>query len=142
MSMRLSPCRFKVPLMDNHGQPIEIQVILDLHREMLAQFQGFSIHPTSQGRWQSRAGQLYQEEVVVYEVAIPEDRIEFLRNAVCRLGRRLNQLAMYFDSPAPSVEIIDLSNSAALAATDGGKDSEAKHPKATGRRSKKNRPPS
>jgi hypothetical protein len=128
--------------MDNYGQPIEIQVILDLHREMLARFQGFTIHPTSQGRWQSRAGQLYQEEVVVYEVAVPEDRIVFLRNAVCELGRRLKQLAMYFDSPAPSVEIIDLSDTAEMAAADGGKDDEAKHPKATGRRSKKNRPPS
>src|SRR2546425_13241739 len=107
--MRLSPCRFKLPLTGNAGQPIEARVILDLHRELLAEFQGFTIHPTSQGRWQSRAGRLYQEEVVSYEVAVLQERVSFLREIVCRLGRGLGQLAMYFDAPAPSVEIIDLS---------------------------------
>src|SRR2546423_1832374 len=69
--MRLSPCRFNVPLTNNEGQPIDPQVIVDLHHELLTQFDGFTIHPTSQGRWQSRAGRLYQEEVVGYEVAVP-----------------------------------------------------------------------
>ena len=119
--MRLSPCRFKLPLTDNAGQPIEAQVILDLHRELLGEFRGFTIHPTSQGRWQSRAGRLYQEEVVVYEVAAPKDKVSVLRDAVCRLGRRLGQLAMYFDAPAPSVEIIDLSGPPNEPATGGGR---------------------
>jgi hypothetical protein len=70
--MRLSPCRFNVPLTTNEGRPIDPQVIVELHRELLGQFGGFTIHPTSQGRWQSRAGRVYQEEVVVDEVAIPE----------------------------------------------------------------------
>jgi hypothetical protein len=109
--MRLSPCRFNVPLTDNEGQPIDPQVILDLHRGLLADFGGFTIHSTSQGRWQNRAGRLYQEEVVVYEVAVPEDKVGLLRDLVCRLGRRLGQLAMYFDAPPPTVEIIDLSGS-------------------------------
>jgi hypothetical protein len=109
--MRLSPCRFNVPLTDNEGQPIDPQAILDLHRELLANFGGFTIHPTSQGRWQSRGGRLYQEEVVVYEVAVPEEQVGLLRDVVCRLGRRLGQLAMYFDAPPPTVEIIDLSSS-------------------------------
>jgi hypothetical protein len=74
--MRLSPCRFKLPLSDNAGEPIEARLILDLHRELLGEFQGFTVHPTSQGRWQSRAGRLYQEEVVVYEVAIREEANE------------------------------------------------------------------
>jgi hypothetical protein len=105
--MLLSPCRFNAPLTDNEGQPIDPQVIVDLHRELLGQFGGFTIHPTSQGRWQSRAGRVYKEEVVVYEVAIPGDKVTQLRDVVCRLGRRLGQLAMYFDAPSPSVEIID-----------------------------------
>src|SRR5438270_12038443 len=107
--MRLSPCRFNVPLTDDRGQPIDPQVIVELHRELLEAFEGFTIHPTSQGRWQSRAGRLYQEEVVVYEVAVGKAKVPLLREAVCRLGQRLGQLAMYFDAPPPSVEIIDLS---------------------------------
>ncbi len=139
--MRLSPCRFNVPLTDNEGQPIDPQVIVDLHRELLAQFGGFTIHPTSQGRWQSRAGRLYQEEVVAYEVAVPEDRVSLLRDVVCRVGRRLGQLAMYFDAPSPSVEIIDLSGPPAPAGSVGESGHEPRKRQATRRRGKKNRPP-
>src|SRR6266480_7528471 len=110
--MLLSPCRFNVPLTDNEGQSIDPQVIVVLHRELLGSFGGFTIHPTSQGRWQSRAGRSYQEEVIVYEAAVPKEKIAVLRDVVCRLGRRLGQLAMYFDAPSPSVEIIDLSGGA------------------------------
>src|SRR5436309_2922820 len=138
--MRLSPCSFKLPLTDNAGQPIEARVIADLQRDLLAKFRGFTVHPTSQGRWRSRAGRLYQEDVVVYEVAVPEDKISFLRGAVCRLGRRLGQLAMYFDAPAPSVEIIDLSGPPPSATPGGGSSDEPGPDKTTRRRGKKDRP--
>jgi hypothetical protein len=138
--MRLSPCRFNVPLTDNEGQAINPQVIVDLHRELLTQFGGFTIHPTSQGRWQSRAGRVYQEEVVVYEVAVPEDKVSFLRDVVCRLGRRLGQQAMYFDAPPPSVEIIDLSGPPDTATAAGGSSDEPGPGQAARRRGKKNRP--
>src|SRR5436305_1540514 len=100
--MLLCACRFNVPLTDNDGQPIDPQLLLDLQRELLEQFGGFTILPTSQGRWQSRAGRIYQEEVVVYEVAVPEGKVPLLRDAVCRLGQRLGQLATYFNAPPPS----------------------------------------
>jgi hypothetical protein len=135
--MRLSPCRFNLPLTDNEGQAIDPQVIVDLHRELLGQFGGFTIHPTSQGRWQSRAGRMYHEEVV-YEAAVPSDKVAILRDVVCRLGRRLGQLAMYFDAPLPSVEIIDLSGPAAMT---GGSSDAPRPDKATRRRGKKDRPP-
>ena len=112
---------------------IDPRVILELHRELLAAFRGFTIHPTSMGRWQNRAGRLFQEEVIVYEVAIPEDKVPVLRDIVCRLGLRLGQQAMYFDAPAPSVEIIELPGG-------GGPADEPGKNKTTGRRSKKNRP--
>ena len=140
--MKLSPCRFKLPLTDNDGQPIEGRVILDLHRELLAEFQGFTIHPTSEGRWRSRAGQLYQEQVVGYEVAVPPDKVALLRDAICRLGQRLGQLAMYFDAPAPSVEIIELTPPRQTPMNDGGSSDEPASEKATRRRGKKNRPSS
>lgn len=139
--MRLSPCRFKLPLTDNEGQPIAARVIIELHHELLVAFEGFTIHPTSKGRWVSRAGQLYQEEVVVYEVAVPKTKVAMLRDVVCGLGRGLGQLAMYFDAPAPSVEIIDLSAPPkALAAKKGGND-ESRQDEAARRRGKKNRRP-
>jgi hypothetical protein len=137
--MRLSPCRFHLPLTDNHGQPIPTEVIVSLQRELLAQFGGFTIHPTSQGRWQSRQGRVYQEEVVIYEVAVPEDQISLLRDIVVRLGWQLGQEAMYFDAPPPSVSIIDLSEAHGAG---GGKSDEPRQAKTTRRRGKKNRPAS
>jgi len=136
--MRLSPCRFKLPLTDNEGQPIAAQVVIELHHTLLVAFEGFTIHPTSKGRWVSRAGQLYQEEIVVYEVAAPKQKVSILRDVVCRLGRRLGQLAMYFDAPAPSVEILDLSAPPeAFAVKKGGSDEP--QDKTARRRSNKNR---
>ena len=137
--MRLSPCRFNVPLTDNEGQPIDPQVIVDLHRELLGQFGGFTIHPTSEGRWQSREGRVYQEEVLVFEVAIPRGKVGTLRDVVCGLGRRLGQLAMYFDAPPPSVEIIDLSDPPETTTPTGGNGNGPKPDKKTRRRGKSNR---
>jgi hypothetical protein len=138
--MRLCPCRFTVPLTDNEGEPIDPQVIVDLHRELLTQYGGFTIHPTSRGQWRSQAGRTFQEEVVLYEIAIPEEQIPLLRDLVCRLGRRLSQLAMYFDAPPPSVEVIDLSEPPDPAAPPEGSRDEPGKRKATRRRGKKNRP--
>ena len=138
--MLLSPCRFNTPLMDNEGEPIDPRAIIDRHRELLGLFGGFTIHPTSQGRWQSRAGRVYQEEVVVYEIAVPADHVARLRDVVRGLGRRLGQLAMYFDAPSPSVEIIDLSGPPDTAATTGDGNDGPTPDKRTRRRGKKNRP--
>src|SRR5947209_1824760 len=138
--MRLSPCRFNTPLTDNDGRPIHPQVIVDLHRELLREFGGFTIHPTSEGRWQSRAGRVYQEEVLVFEVAAPEGKIAALREIVSRLGRQLGQLAMYFDAPAPSVEIIDLSGPPERPSGPGESDAGPRPDKGTRRRGKKRSP--
>jgi hypothetical protein len=139
--MLLSPCRFNTPLTDNEGQPIDPGVIVELHRELLGEFEGFTIHPTSQGRWQSRAGRLYQEEVVVYEVAVPKAKVGRLRDVVCRLGRRLGQLAMYFNAPSPSAEIINLSGPPEAVIPTGGSGDGPRPDKETRRRGKKDRPP-
>jgi hypothetical protein len=103
---------------------------------LLALFGGFTVHSTNQGRWLSGAGRLYQEEIAVYEVAVPADKVPLLREAVAEIGRRLGQLAMYFDAPPPSVEIIDL---AAPSSAPKGSSNEPKQGQTTRRRSKKNR---
>jgi hypothetical protein len=83
---------------------------------------------------------MYHEEVVIYEVAIPKSKVDLLREKVCGLGRRLSQLAMYFDAPAPSVEIIELLDRPDAAASTGGSTDEPGPQKATRRRGKKDRP--
>ena len=138
-AVRLCPCRFKLPLRDNNGQLVEPKLILDLQRELRENFEGFTINPTSRGQWESQAGRLYEEEVVGYEVAIPADKVSPLRALVCRIGVQLGQLAMFFDAPAPSVEIIDLSGFSRQPATEGDTN-ESGSGKTTGRRRKKDRP--
>jgi hypothetical protein len=135
--MRLSPCRFNVPLTDNEGQPIDPHVLVELHRELHGQFGGFTVHSTSEGRWQKQGGRLYQEAVVFYEVAVPRSRVAALRDVICNLGRQLGQLAMYFDAPAPSVEIIDLSGPPDPT---GGSRDEPRPSQTTRRRGKSDRP--
>ncbi|MBI3463475.1 MAG: hypothetical protein HY000_10520 [Planctomycetes bacterium] len=135
--MRLCPCRFNLPLTDNNGEPIAAEVILDLQRELLTQFGGYTIHPTSKGRWQSRGGRVYQEEVVVYEVAVPEEKVPLLREIVVRIGWRLGQLAVYFDAPPPSVDIIELTRPPG---STGGVREKPGQAKTTRRRSKRDRP--
>ena len=137
--MRLSPCRFVLPLTDNDGRPIDPEMIVDLQRKLLAEFGGFTIHPTSQGRWRSQEGRVYQEDVVVYEVAVPQEKIPALREVVSRLGRRLGQWAMYFDAPPPSVDIIDLSGPSDPAGMAGGTSDEPRAGKKTRRRGRKDR---
>src|SRR3989442_1702277 len=61
-------------------------------------------------------------EGIGYEVAIAKEKVRLLRDGVSRLGRRLGQLAMYFDAPSPSVEIIDLSGPPGRGRTSGGSD--------------------
>jgi hypothetical protein len=129
--MRLSPCRSYVPLQDNHGRPVDPEVIVDLQRDSLEKFGGFTVHPTSEGR-------VFQEAVVLYEVAVPESEIAVLRDVVCRLGERLGQVAMYLDTPPPSVDIIQLAWATGKAKRGGVRDV-SKPSKAIGRRSKKNR---
>jgi hypothetical protein len=140
--MRLSPCRFNVPLTDNEGRRIDPQVIVDLHHDLLSSFNGMTVHPTSLGCWLSQAGQMFQEEVALYEVAVPEYKIIVLREVVCRFGLRLKQLAMYFDAPLPSVEIIDLSATTNDHSLGGENSDEPGTGKKTRRRGKKDRPKS
>jgi hypothetical protein len=75
-------------------------------------------------------------KVVTYEVAVPEEKIQRLREIVVRLGRRLGQLAVYFDAPAASVQIIDLSGPMT-----GGSSDEPRKGKTARGRGKKDRPP-
>ncbi len=74
--------------------------------------------------------------MVDYEAAVADDKVAVLRDAVCRIGRRLGQLAMYFDAPAPSVEIMDRAGPRPAATRGGGRD-EPGHDKTTRRRGKK-----
>ncbi|HEV2973051.1 MAG TPA: hypothetical protein VGY55_24000 [Pirellulales bacterium] len=76
---------------------LEIKMALD------RRFGGYKMLSPTEGSWHGQVEETHEIEVTVLPKQIPE-----LREVVIAIGKRLGQHAMYFDAPAPSVEIIDV----------------------------------
>lgn len=100
--MRLCRCRFLVPVNYNDGQPVEPEIIMEIKMALDRQFGGYRMISPQEGSWHGQIEDTHEIEVCVSPKRVPE-----LRGVVCAIGKRLRQKAMYFDSPEPSVEIID-----------------------------------
>ncbi len=96
------PCRFLVPTHYNDGRPVEPEKILLIKKVLDRKFGGCRFILPSEGYWKGQVENTHEIEVAVLQKRIPE-----LRAVVIEIGRDLGQQAMYFDAPAPSVEIID-----------------------------------
>lgn len=99
--MLLVPCRFRIPTHYNDGSQVELCVWADIWKALSAQFGGYTLLGESAGCWGEQT-----ETNVGVEVAVPPERVPDVRRVVVGIGRILKQSAMYFDCPAPSVEII------------------------------------
>lgn len=99
---KLVPCRFRIPTHCNDGLPVANRVWADIYKALSAQFGGYTILGESVGHWKDQT-----ETSVGVEVAVPQELVSEVRRIVIGIGRILGQAAMYFDCPAPSVEIID-----------------------------------
>lgn len=97
----LVPCRFRIPTHYNCGKPVQPEVWDDIYKALSAQFGGYTVLGTTQGNWGEQT-----ETSVGVEVAVPPELVPEVRRVVVGIGRILKQSAMYFDCPAPSVEII------------------------------------
>lgn len=100
--MLLVPCRFRIPLCYNDGTRVEQCVWVDIWKALSAQFGGYTVLGESVGYWEGQT-----ETSVGVEIAVPQELVSEVRRVVIGIGRILGQTAMYFDCPAPSVEIID-----------------------------------
>lgn len=86
-----------IPLNYNDGQRIPIQVYREFENEILQITGGFSIDGITAGSWMDN-NELYRDRSRKYIIATQEDRVEKVRQAVIRMGKRLEQRAMYFET--------------------------------------------
>jgi hypothetical protein len=100
---KLYPCTFLVPLAYNDGKPVDPAMFADIRRALDRQFGGYRVLGRQEGSW---FGQV--EESVAMLVAVPEERIEELRQAVKAIGKALGQKQMCFEKGNPSVELLNV----------------------------------
>src|SRR5687768_649136 len=102
--MKRSRCAFLVPVAYNDGREIESEVLIALKNTLQQHgFGAFTVRGPFEGTWEGQV-----ELVMEYTVAIPRQRVAKLKSLVKEFLKGLGQQAMYFDAPAPSVEIISL----------------------------------
>lgn len=97
----------RIPTHRNDGARIgrrERRAILTLVRDT---FGGYSLEGPFQGAWVADDGQVYEETSYRLEVLIPPERLGEARDLFVQIGRRLGQLAVYFEVREGG-EIIDL----------------------------------
>jgi hypothetical protein len=97
----------RIPTHRNDGSRIsrrERRAILTLVRDT---FGGYSLEGPFQGAWVADDGQVYEETSYRLEVLIRPERLQEARELFVRIGRRLGQLAIYFEVREGG-EIIDL----------------------------------
>lgn len=101
--MKYCACRFLVPTHCNDGRPVEAEKFVEIKRVLDRQFNGCRFIAPSEGTWHGQVEGMHE-----IEVAVPPKRVAELRSVVVAIGLDLGQDAMYFDAPAPSVEIISI----------------------------------
>jgi hypothetical protein len=87
----------RLPTHRNDGtliEPVERQEILD---EVVKRFGGFSLDGPGEGGWMADDGTVYAEASYVLTIQCPRDRYPEMRALVIDIGKRLHQLAMYFE---------------------------------------------
>ncbi len=102
--MAKSPCRFLIPLALNDDTPVSVETFMKIKRALDVQFGGYRVTAECmEGSWQGQVENCMEIEVCVIKKRVPE-----LRQVVLAIGKELGQLAMYFDSRPPTVEILDV----------------------------------
>jgi hypothetical protein len=97
----------RIPTHRNDGSKIsqrERRAILSLVRDS---FGGYSLEGPFQGAWVADDGRTYEETSYRLEVVVPPERVSEARELFMRIGKQLDQRAIYFEVREGG-EIIDL----------------------------------
>jgi hypothetical protein len=86
-----------IPLTYNDGQRIPIHVYREFENEILQITGGFSIDGITAGAWMDN-NELFRDRSKKYIIAAREDQVEEVKQVVVRMGKRLQQRAMYFET--------------------------------------------
>jgi hypothetical protein len=95
-------CRFRLPLVYNDGHEVEAEVLAEIFLALRTQFGGYTPLGESSGDWHGQT-----EPSLGIEVAVLPERVDEFREVVYAIGKKLEQIQMYFEaSSVPTVEFI------------------------------------
>jgi hypothetical protein len=97
----------RIPTHRNNGSKIgarERRALLNLVRDT---FGGYTLEGPFQGTWVADDGRVYEESSYRLEVVVPTERVSEARELFIRIGKQLDQRAIYFEVREGG-EIIDL----------------------------------
>lgn len=110
----LCQCGFQLVLAYNpepgqlYGRRIEPEILAEILTGINRRFGDYSVFGPPADSVPSGTYKGQTEPSVRIEVAVPQERIQELRQYVIEIGEKLGQKAMYFIAGPPSVEIIQI----------------------------------
>jgi hypothetical protein len=97
-----------IPLNYNNGERIPIQEYREFEDELLRINGGFSIDGITAGSWMDN-NELFRDRSRKYIIVTEDERVEEIREVVTRMGQKLKQKAMYFETiHEGNVEFIEI----------------------------------
>ena len=99
----------RVPTHDNNGREFPAELLQAVLADVAAAFAGYSLDGPGRGAWIGDDGRVYDEPSYQLSVSCDRERYTEAREMALSMGRRLDQVAMYFEVRYfDGVEIIDV----------------------------------
>lgn len=86
-----------IPTTQNDGEPFETAFLRRVIDQLWKPFRAMSEEREVYGRWTDDDGIVYSDVSIKISIECGRDRLEEAMRAVKRAGRRLGQLAMFFE---------------------------------------------
>ena len=87
---------FIIPKQDNDGRRFPAKVLAELRRDILEQFNGYTVKDV-EGAWLDEDGKTYHDESWEYTVVMEEGKIDKLVNWLGKAKDLLSQHAMWLE---------------------------------------------
>lgn len=87
----------RIPTHRNDATQISTAERQEILTDVVQKFGGFSLDGPGEGAWAADDGTVYGESSYVLTVECDRERYQEARNMVIAIGKRLSQLAMYFE---------------------------------------------
>ena len=96
---------FIIPKQDNDGNKFPKTTILEIQRDILEQYGGYTVRSV-QGGWMDGDGKVYQEQNWEYTVVLDESQLKGLASWLEKMKLVLRQEAMFLEVSDTKVEFI------------------------------------
>lgn len=96
---------FTIPKQDNEGNKFPKTTILEIQRDILEQYRGYTVRSV-QGGWMDSEGKVYQEQNWEYTVVLDDDQLKGLVSWLEKMKIVLKQEAMFLEVSNTNVTFI------------------------------------